>query len=298
MQTTIKITLTCLCLLFAMAGISTHSLAQETPAEETWYIQTSDGNEFEGTITEETSEYILLQTKKFGEVKINKNMIDTRVRASTLEQINSDQPSNRMTHRYFLNNSGFGLQKGQAVYSNYLLFFNQIDYGFTDRISAALGLFPLFLFGAEETPFWYALRYNQPLANDKVRLGVRLQGAGVIGAGDGFDPFNFLSFTGTFGQPDRNVSVGLGYGIVDGQLVEIPLISLSGMYRVGKKNYLLLESFITTDQFGSGTGLLSFGARHVGKSVSIDYGLIMPVFDGGVDFAFPLLGVNVPIGKK
>lgn len=296
MQTIPKSLLVLLFLCSIMALSTSTSSAQETESQEIWYIQTNDGNEFEGVIKEETADYIILETKKFGEVKISKNMIDTRVRSSKSGS-GVEELRNRMTHRYFYSNSGYGLKKGQAVYSNYLLMFNQFDYGFTDRISGSIGFIPLFLFGTAETPFWYSLRYNQPLANDHVRLGVRMQGAGVLGVQDSFSPFGFLSFTGTFGVPDRNITVGIGYGLYDGTLTEIPLVSISGMYRVGQKNYLLAESYITTNDVG-GVGLLFAGARHVGNSIGVDYGLIMPIGSDGVLFALPLIGINVPIGKN
>ena len=61
------------------------------------------------------------------------------------------------------------------------------------------------------------------------------------------------------------------------------------MLKVGKKGYLVTESYIF-DEFG----LISIGGRSLIKSVTLDYGLVMPA-NAGVFIGIPWLGLVIPI---
>ena len=102
----------------------------------------------------------------------------------------------------------------------------------------------------------------------------------------------------TFGNRDKNLSIGLGYGYADGSWATSPLINLSGMVRVSSRGYILTENyFILFEDFGG--ALLSFGGRTIIKRAGLDYGVFIPAFkDQDVFIAFPWLGITIPFGNK
>lgn len=288
------LTIVCFTCLLLFSGLMAQpALAQVQETDSLWVVVTEDGNEFTGTITEETEEYILLQTEQFGEVKINQETIVSR------EQVSSDKvkngvawTENRYAHKYFISASPFGIEKGKGYYTNYLLFFNQFDYGFTENFSAGIGFIPTFLFGVGDLPFWYSARLHTPIGSEKVNLGFSLQGFGILSGG--LAPGNFLSTNLSIGSKSNHVSFGLGYGLIEGNLIDVPLISFNTLQRLGKRSYFMMENYFTVEN-GEVFGLLSIGGRHAGKRISIDYG-ITGAFSEGSFFGIPIVGINVPLG--
>ena len=93
------------------------------------------------------------------------------------------------------------------------------------------------------------------------------------------------------------MSLGLGYGFIDGELADIPAINVGVMMRTGKRGYFLSENYIIpTDPT---LVLLSFGGRSIIQKVGLDYGLFIPIAEDIGDFvAIPWLGLTIPFGKK
>lgn len=111
-----------------------------------------------------------------------------------------------------------------------------------------------------------------PVIKDKYNVGAGALLGTVIGEGSSF---GILYGVNTFGNKDKNVTIGLGWGFSDGEIATSPTVSVSGMYRTGAKGYLLTENyFIST---GSETlGIISFGGRRIIQSVGLDFGLLVP----------------------
>ena len=112
----------------------------------------------------------------------------------------------------------------------------------------------------------------------------------------------FRSVT-TFGNRNKNVTVGLGYGFADGNWAKSPTVTVSGMWSTGKRGYLMTENwFISAGN--ERMLILLVGGRYTAKALSFDYGLGRPVFFNtsadfnASSFAFPWLGINVPFGNK
>ena len=258
-------------------------------------IETSDRNIFTGQIVSETDRDIVLRTENLGDITIQK----TSIKRKTLmeERDGSLQSFNIHGNRYFVLSNSLGIPKGTGYYQNSWVFFNQAHYGITNNIALGAGLVPLFLFAGTATPIWIIPSVNIPVSRDNFSLGANALIAAIAG-GNNEGTAGFITFTGTLGNRNHNLSLGLGYGFIKDNWARSPLVSISGMIRTGQRHYLLTEHYFVSgvEEFN----LLSFlGGRFDFRGLALDYGLIIPMFQGmNTIVALPWLGVAVPFGNR
>jgi hypothetical protein len=262
-------------------------------------VRTIDENEYIGEKISEDSLYVTLQTKTVGKIAIPKSGIEK------MDEVSSDQLKkgnflieNAHSSRYFWQPNGFGLKKGEGYYQNTWVLLNQVSYGFTDNFTMGVGTVPLFLFssGVNLVPFWVTPKF-QFEAKDNVNIGLGMIYGGVLSTSSGDSYAGGIAYgVSTFGDRNKNLSIGVGFGFADGQFVKKPNVTISGMYRVGKRTYLMAENwFIPIED--SNVGVVSLGGRYTAKTLAFDFGLISFIYDGE-RAAGPWLGVNVPFGKR
>ncbi len=259
-------------------------------------IETVDGNEFIGNIVKEDSLKIVLKTDKLGEISIQKSDIKSQTLINT-QQIKDGKfwfPNPQST-RYFWAPNGYGLKKGEGYYQNIYVLWNQFTYGITDNFSLGGGVIPLFFFGGTATPVFATAKFSIPIQKDKINLGGGVIAGTIIG--EDMVGFGILYGVSTFGTPDNNVTLGLGYGFANGEWASSPLINLCGLFRVSSRFYFLTENYyINID--GKGGGVIGLGGRWIMKKAALDFIFAIPV-DSGMDMflAIPLLGFTIPFGN-
>jgi len=259
-------------------------------------IETDDGNEFVGEIIAQDSLKIVLKTEKLGEITIQKADIKSQ------EQVNIQQIKdgklwfdNPQSTRYLWSPNGYGLKKGEGYYQNIWVLWNQFSYGLTDNFSIGGGVIPLFFFGGAPTPVFGTAKFSIPVKEDKINLGGGVIFGTVLGEEDtGVGIFYGLS---TFGTPDNNVTVGLGYGMANGEWASSPIINFNGMFRVTSRGYFITENYLLTDGSES-VFIMTLGGRWIIKKAALDYGLVIPIGDIGEFIAIPWLGFTVPFGQS
>ncbi len=274
---------------------SNYATAQLSDTTTIWQITTLDDNEFVGHILSETESTIKFKTATIGVITIRKNQIKRR------EELISDASTNGllwtenpMAFRYFIGNSGYNLRKGEAYYQNAWIFVNNFDIGLSDHFSLGIGTVPLFLFAGSTTPIWLTPKISLPIESDKVNFGI----GGLVGTTISTDfntSFGYGFGNLTLGNRNKNLTIGVGYGFVDGEFAERPTFSISGMIRTGKRGYIVTENYILSTGFET-IPIFSLGGRFIGKRISIDYGgFYIPEIG---DFALiPWLSISIPIGK-
>ncbi|MFN0175900.1 MAG: hypothetical protein ACKVU0_14705 [Saprospiraceae bacterium] len=266
-----------------------------------WRIVTKDDNNYFGVIVKQDASQVVIRTDLLGEVAIPKSQI------VVMEPIKKEQMvdgefwyKNPHNTRYFFAPNGYGLQAGEGYYQNTWIFLNQVTYGFTDNFSMGVGLIPTFLFGASGFPFWITPKISLPLKKDNLNVGAGVLYANAVGLGfDNEGGAGIAYGVLTAGSPDRNFTLGLGYGFAGGRWADYPAVTLSGMYRVSKKFTFLTENYLIPAGGGDNFGLISVGGRFGGKNLALDFGLFRPLFGGDNSgfWALPWLGINVPFGK-
>ena len=251
-----------------------------------------------GEIIEEDSRSIVLKTRKLGEITISKSDIKSREKVE-VQQVKDGKfwfPNPQST-RYFWGPNGYGLKKGEGYYQNIYVLWNQFTYGITDNFSLGGGVIPLFLFGGP-TPVFATAKFSIPIQKDKINLGGGVIAGTIIGEDADIGGLGILYGVSTFGTPDNNVTLGLGYGFADGEWASSPLINLCGLFRLSSRFYFITENYyINID--GEGGGAIGLGGRWIIKKAALDVIFGIPVFPDMDEFlAVPLIGFTVPFGNK
>ena len=133
-----------------------------------------------------------------------------------MSSLASAQTSNGHASRYVFSPSGFGIEKDSA-YLNFVGPLIDFQYGITDRISVGVGT-PLFL-GVYGTASYHTQ------ISDKlfVKTGL-LAGVPTVGRGTFLLPFA----VGTYGTPDNQFSLGVGYSSFNYSIFNTDDIELNG----------------------------------------------------------------------
>jgi hypothetical protein len=258
-----------------------------------WQVEALDGNVYRGKIIRQDAEQIELRTANLGLLIIKKKEVKALAPWNAESKKNPGlNPENQQIDRYFFQSSGYGLRKGEAYYQNNGVLLNQVNVGLTENFSLGIGAVPLFLFGGAPTPIWIVPKVSIPLIENRLNLSVGAYVGTVVGIKSPF--FGITYGAATYGSRDNNLTVGMGYGFVDGIWANKPSLSLSGLARVGKRTYVITENHILGLGKKNRFGLLSFGARTVWQKIALDYGLIVPISNLNVFLALPWLGIAVP----
>jgi hypothetical protein len=258
-------------------------------------IETIDGNEFIGEIVNQDSLRVFLKTSNLGEIGILKSNIKSQEKVNIqLYKSGKLWFSNPQSTRYFWSPNGYGLKKGEGYYQNIWVLWNQFSYGVSDNFSIGGGVIPLFLFGGGPTPVFLTPKISIPIEKDRFNIGGGLLLGTVLGESE--TGFGILYGLSTFGSPDNNVTLGLGYGFAGGEWASSPLININGMFRVGSRGYFITENYYISSG-GESAVIISLGGRWIIKKAALDFGLVIPVADIGEFIAIPWLGFTIPFGK-
>ncbi len=274
------------------------AVAQTDSARTLWQVETTDGNIYLGEKVQETDLFVELDTEALGVIQIAKStiMLMRTVDEKEAKRTKAGKGNDAQATRYLFSPNAYNLRKGQGYYQNTWVFYNQVSVGITDNISIGGGLVPLFLFGVgAPTPVFITPKVSIPINRDKVNVAAGALIGGVVGE-DVTDGFAGIAYgVSTFGSRTQNLTVGIGYGFAGQDFTQTPLLTISGITKIGKRSYLLTENYLIPNG-GGGLALLSGGGRWVGDAISIDYGLFVAVSDFGG--AFPWLSLTVPFGNK
>ncbi len=269
--------------------------ARETSEEKLVRIEMKDGSEFMGTLVGETEAEVVIRTEKLVLMTIKKDGIKSMKEIPPEHIVRGEYwAPNPQSGRHFWSPTGYGLKAGEGYYQNLWVLFNQVSYGISDNFTIGVGIIPLFLFGVEVsyTPIWITPKFSVPLKKELINLG---GGAIIANIPGDFGIFGIAYGLTTFGDRDRNLSIGLGWGFADGEFAEHPMINISWMIRTGKRGYLVSENYF----FSAGNEnvlILSLGGRTLWNRFSLDYGLFRPFskYWPSEFIAFPWLGFVIP----
>jgi hypothetical protein len=166
--------------------------------------------------------------------------------------------------------TGRTLDQGEGYVSSFWVFFPFVSYGVTDHITLSGGT-PLFpgVIGR--------VVYLAPKVRVHQRPGMDLAvGSLAFFATEAVDEgsIGLLYGVGTFGNPDRSLSTGAGWGFAvgggDARISNDPVVLLGGELRVARNVKLLTENYFVP---GESEAILSAGVRLFGERLSVDFGV-------------------------
>ncbi len=272
----------------------TNSVTAQDRSGETVRVETTDGNIFIGVVQQESENQLVLQVEGVGEVTIQKvNIRNVKILDSDRIRDGEYWFENPQGTRYFFAPNAIGLKKGSGYYQNAWILFNNVNYGVSDNVSIGAGTIPIFLFGASSVPIWILPKLSIPIAADNLQLGAGALIGGVIGEESG--GFGLAYGNATYGDRDKNLTVGLGYAYAGNTWSNTPLVNISGLYRSSINIQWIAEIYFLPGIEGSGVGI--FGARWAPERFAVDFGLARPLSAAGF-IGVPWLGVTIPFGNR
>ena len=188
---------------------------------------------------------------------------------------------NPNTTRLYFMPTAYTLKKGEGYFADYLLFFPMVAYGITNRLTIGGGFSIL-----PTTEIGNQICYFMPkvglVSSEKISVAA---GALLIKMPDFDDDdsplVGVLYGVSTIGKPDANFTFGAGFGFVDSDFADKPMVTLGGEKRVSRRVSLVTENWIFP---GVDQPLISYGIRLMGEKLSVDLALFNTV---GEDMLFP-----------
>lgn len=273
-------------LITTLISIPNPSFAQDS---DVYRIETMDGSVYVGELISETDETVTIRTESAGDVTISLDSIRNMEAIGREEARRQSWHENHQSSRYLFSPSAIGLNQGRGYYQNSWIFFNNVNYGITDHLSIGGGIIPVFLFGSVSVPFWITPRLKLPLDSDNFHLSAGALIGGAIGESETGGVFYGNS---TWGDGNRNLTLGLGYAFGAGEIETTPVVSVSGMIRTSRTIYLVSENYFIND---SGfNGLASFGVRWAPENFSVDFALLRPLENLDSFIGFPWISLAIP----
>lgn len=249
-------------------------------------------NNLSGKLTEKRENSLIIQSE-FGELEIPIEDIEE----ISMEGLDFDPAyrfrfENPNATRYLFAPSAIPLKKGEGYYQNVWVTLNSVNYGVSDHVSITGGIELISTFASLTNG------YGGPIAFANLKVGTRIMdnvyvGGGVLAAGVlGLDESGGMAMGYgllTVGNTDNNATLGVGYGLVNGNLSNRPTIVLSGMTRASDRLAFVSENWFVSsrreernsfqnNQYNYSSkntyGAVSGAFRIMGDKITFDIGLI------------------------
>lgn len=190
-------------------------------------------------------------------------------------------PNPNNTRLYFAPTAR-NLKKGEGYFADYFFVFPGIAYGVTDNITIGGGMSIIPGVDIPDQLFYFTPKIGGEISKD---LNVAV-GALVATVPDSFDSdapttAGIFYTVGTYGTPDVSVTAGIGYGYVDDELADKPMVMVGGEKRLSRRMSFVTENWMVP---GVDNLIISYGVRFFGESLSVDLALVNTL---GEDFFFP-----------
>ncbi|MBK8443437.1 MAG: hypothetical protein IPL35_08480 [Sphingobacteriales bacterium] len=289
-----------ICLLIECCFVSIKAQDTSTLRDSVTVVMMKDGSVYQGKIVSEKEDKIQLQTKTAGILDLLRSDIKT-IEKRVLSKTGQVWFPNPNYTRYFFGPTAFCLQKGESYYQNTYLIINTFNYGITNYFTIGGGIELISLINGE------------PIFMLNPKLGFPLGGKWAAGGGvlyinsKIFSSERDFELNGlgigygllTYGSHEHNMSLGVGYGWVNDEIANQPILTVSGMTRVSKRLGLVSENWFLPIE-GSLKGLWGYGGRIMGENLTVDLGFIYnrEVANDIFKIGFPYIDLVVRFGKK
>lgn len=183
---------------------------------------------------------MLLESKALGTISIRTNIINKITPANSyLSNKGAGWFANPNATRYLFAPSAIPLRKKEGYYQNAYLLANSVNVGLTNTITIGGGVVIPVLF------------YVTPKISFKARKNLYL-GAGVLFTQSFISEIELSAGIGygliTIGNQEHNFTIGAGYGFSKYdkkyKSTPMPIVTLNGMTRIGKKLSLITENWL------------------------------------------------------
>ena len=271
---------------------------------EEWIVTLKDGMKISGKIIAKSENETVIQTKNLGIVKVNTEKIKTiNPIDGTIDKTGRVYFKNPTCGLYFLAPTAIPLKKGEGYYHNFYGLGNEFCFAINNNASIGGGLIgPLGVF--------LTVKVSKSV-NDFAHVG------GGVYVGNSIFPIvrqsnfgialGYCSFT--VGDIDKNLTATVAHGFINNEsstdFMSLPLIQLSGTFRVSKKLSIVSENWFVAKQDPNIKGssdyepFISYGCRILSRRGSFDIGFLnTPTFwENDLLIGIPYIGFVKRFGK-
>lgn len=256
----------------------------ESTTVEKQYLAVQSGENSQGEIVDNDNEYL----------------ISSLINEDTSQAVNENESSlyqfkNHSKTNYFISPSFIPLEKGEVSLRNIMLTNNNLSYGLTKHISISGGFEAISLYNRK--PTWNVASKIGFEAFKNVHIG-----GGFNYRANGFYDLSLVYGGLTFGDENRNITLGVGSDFQKGKLFEKPAFSLCGMFRLSDNLLIVSENYMV-DKKTNNEGYQYMGIqgmRYMGKGGSLDAGIMIARSDsywfGGL-YCLPYVGCKLNISE-
>jgi hypothetical protein len=258
--------------------VFSQTISDTTKMNKQVIVKMKNGDEFKGVILKQDANSLVIQTDN-GEL----NLIAKNVTSIEVDQyLGKFKFPNPHDTRYFFGPTGIPIKDKKGYYQNVLLTTNFVNYGITKNISIGGGF--EFISTILRNPIWFLTPKIGFDVSNNVHVAGGVLVAGFVGEGSATLGYGVF----TYGNSETNLSLGIGYGFMSGELSQNPAIMISGTHRLSNGIALLSENYIIPN-----VGFLGIqGIRIMSNKNSFDIGaIIIPQI---MDFipALPFVGYS------
>ncbi len=242
-------------------------------------LKLEDGTVVNGAVSEETEKSIRIVTEEGLEINVPKEKIAERADypEKAIENLWNEDLNG---HRLFISPTGKNLKAKQVYIAVYELFFPFVGFGINDwfSVSGGVSLIP----GGKSQLVFFSPKLTF------ARLGGFSGSAGVLFLGVPSESFGtFVYGSGTFDYKRASLTFGIGSPIIEDEYLNLAIIMIGGEYRASRHTKFISELIYLTS---ADSGIMSFGVRAFGKSLSGEFGFYYPVGSESYSHSgFPLI---------
>ena len=241
-----------------------------------------DGSRLIGRIVEIGESEIQFETS-LGKLTILRSKIrDVEVIPSSSIKNGTYWLPNPNNTRLYFGPTARNLKKGEGYFADYFFLFPGIAYGVTDNITIGGGMSIIPGIDISDQLFYFTPKIGGEISKN---LNVAI-GALIVTVPDSLDDdvpntAGIFYTVGTYGTPDASVTAGIGYGYVEDEFADRPMVMVGGEKRLSRRISFVTENWMVP---GVDNLIISYGVRFFGESLSVDLALVNIL---GEDSVFP-----------
>ncbi len=285
--------------LLLLVPLATALHAQErTDEAEAVRLVLTDGSAVIGTVERETATRVYFRTTSGVAMTVPKDRIQRREELAGRIVDGAYRRLDPNRKRLFFAPTARPLGAGQGYLADYQLFFPFAAVGVGNAISLAGGVS---LIPGSPGQLVYAAPKVTLLNSPSASVAVGALAGTPVGGDATAEAYGGLLFgIGTFGDAERSVTVGGGFGFVgaDGEsATSQPILLVGGELQTSNSIKLISENYVFTEE--GATVVLSGGVRFFNDTLAADFALFTsPEFFGDGGFpAFPWVGFAYNFGR-
>jgi len=244
-----------------------------------------------GIVTEFSSGQVTIETTAGTFTVMLKDIRKIKGGPERKSETNLDWYASPKRGNYLYAPSSIPMDPNEFNYQNSFVVINSLNYGVTNSLVIGGGF--EFISLLLEEPIYYLIpRFTFPVSqNWHAGIGVLILSIPAL-------DINLANLYGmaTYGNADRNFTIGLGYGYSNKSLSYLPTLNLSAIFRLSRKIALITENWYVQNDY-----MLSYGMRLMFKRIALDFTFLnnheIAYQEGGPSLGIPFVTFMIRLGK-